>query len=453
MKTTTQPHLVIEGHSPLTGEIEASGAKNSITKLLIASLLSQKPSIFYGVPEIKEVEITLALCQEIGMKATWDKKAKTLYVHTPELTTTYISQKYSGANRIPILLMGALLGRTSEDIVIPTTAGGCKIGKRPVDYHIMALKALGATIEYRPMKTEGAYLAHAHHGLIGTEIHLPYPSVGATENTLLAACRAKGITTIHNCAIEPEILDLLLYLQKMGMCISRPYDRTIVVEGRSNFSEVEHHVIRDRNEIASFGMAAIATKGRVFIQGATQEPIFPLLHKIQQVGGQFRIKKEGIEFFYDKPLSGTVALETNVHPGFLTDWQQPFVVLLTQTSGMHTVHETVYENRFGYTTTLREMGAFITPLTTCTTNTTCQFHNKNFLHSVLIRGITPLKGQTIHIPDLRGGFAYIMAALIAEGESALYNLFYLERGYEKIEEKLLQLGAKIRLVTPTAQLT
>ncbi|WP_079989425.1 UDP-N-acetylglucosamine 1-carboxyvinyltransferase [Candidatus Protochlamydia phocaeensis] len=437
--------LKITGGAPLKGSIRAAGAKNAMTKLLVASLLSDKRCRFYNVPNIGDVEVTVSLCQEIGMDVQWDREARTMEVITKELKTSYVPQRFSGSNRIPILMIGALLGRTDQDIIVPTT-GGCSIGQRPVDFHIQALEQLGAVIEYRGMKREGAYFAHAHNGLKGTIITLPYPSVGATENTILAGVTARGTTVIKNAAIEPEIIELILFLQKLGAIIAIDVDRTIRIHGTRRFYEVEHTVIPDRIEAASWGMAAIATKGRVFVEGAQHVNMLTFLNKLREVGGGFDIKGNGIEFFYDGPLQGGLHLETDVHPGFMTDWQQPFVVLLTQASGTSVVHETVYENRFGYTETLREMGADITLFRQCLGGKQCRFASQSFCHSAIIKGSTSLIGKEIRIPDLRAGFAYVMAALIASETSSISGLEFLERGYEDLVNKLELLGADAELI-------
>lgn len=439
--------FVIKGGRPLEGTVRASGAKNAITKMLVASLLSNKKCLFTNVPNIVEVETTVSLCQELGMKVSWDRTQGILEAQTKELISTYVPQRFSGANRIPILLIGALLGRSREDIIIPTV-GGCKIGKRPVDFHIASLQALGASIEYREMKKEGAYFAHAHHGLKGAVIELPYPSVGATENTLLAAVLASGKTVIKNAAIEPEIMDLILFLQKMGVNIQLDGTRTITVEETTEFYDVTHKVITDRIEAASFGMAAIATKGRVFVEGAEHLHMISFLNQLRRIGGGFQIHETGIEFFYSGPLRGGLHLETDVHPGFLTDWQQPFVVLLSQAQGSSIIHETVYENRFGYTEMLVKMGGKMHLFHDCLGHRPCRFASQNFGHSLVVHGPTPLKGASIEIPDLRAGFAYIMAALVAEDESIITGLYYLDRGYEQIDKKLASLGADIQRVAP-----
>jgi UDP-N-acetylglucosamine 1-carboxyvinyltransferase len=434
--------LKIEGAVSLQGHIKAAGAKNAITKLLVASLLSDKKCTFYNVPNIGDVEVTVSLCQEIGMEVDWDKKSGIMQVITKELKTSYVPQRFSGSNRIPILMIGALLSRTDEDIIVPTV-GGCRLGPRPVDFHVESLRKLGAEIEYREMKREGAYFAQAHQGLVGTLITLPYPSVGATENTILAGVTARGTTVIKNAAIEPEVVELILFLQKLGANITLDVDRTIKIQGTRRFFEVEHTLIPDRIEAASWGMAAIASRGRVFVEGAQHLQMITFLNKIREVGGGFEVKKDGIEFFYDGPLQGGIHLETDVHPGFMTDWQQPFVVLLTQSSGTSVIHETVYENRFGYTETLREMGGDITLFRQCLGGKECRFASKSFSHSLIVKGATPLFGKKIRVPDLRAGFAYVMAACLAEGTSTLSGLPFLDRGYENLDGKLAQLGVNV----------
>lgn len=438
--------LKIRGGKPLQGQIRASGAKNAMTKLLVASLLSDRKCTFYNVPNIGDVEITVNLCREIGSDVKWDKKNRTLEISTSELKTTYIPQRYSGSNRIPILMIGALLGRTDQDIIVPTI-GGDLIGIRPVDLHIHALQKLGARIEYREMKKEGAYFAQAHQGLSGAVITLNYPSVGATENTILAAVRAKGITLIKNAAIEPEIIDLILFLQKLGANIMVDVDRTICIEQATQFHDVEHTVLTDRNEVASYAMAAVSTKGRLFIEGAEHHNMIAFLNKFREIGGGFHVRSNGIEFYYDQPLRAGLHLETDVHPGFMTDWQQPFVVLLTQAQGVSVIHETVYENRFGYTHTLKEMGADIELFTQCLGGKACRFASHNHHHSLVVKGPTPLKAKEISIPDLRAGFAYVMAALLSPEESAITNVDFLDRGYEDLVGKLTALGADITRLT------
>ncbi len=437
--------LRIKGGTSLKGSIRAAGAKNAMTKLLVASLLSDKKCIFYNVPNIGDVEITVELCKQIGMEVAWDKEKRIMEVITKELNNSYIPQRFSGSNRIPILMIGGLLGRTREDIIVPTV-GGDDLGNRPLNFHIEALQKLGATIEYRQMKKEGAYFAHAHNGLTGALINLPYPSVGATENTILTAVRAKGKTVIKNAAIEPEIIDLILFLQKLGANITIEADRTILIEETNSFNEVEHYVITDRNEVISYALAAIATKGKVFIEGAQHFNLITFLNKIREVGAGFNVKNNGIEFFYTGKLKGGLHIETDVHPGFMTDWQQPFVVMLTQCTGTSIIHETVYENRFGYAKTLKEMGADIELFTQCLGGGNCRFKSLSHHHSLVVKGPSVLNSAKISIPDLRAGFAYVMAGLLVKDSTTIEGAYFLDRGYEKIVDKLTSLGADIERV-------
>ena len=263
----------------------------------------------------------------------------------------------------------------------------------------------------------------------------------------MAAVRAKGTTLIQNAAIEPEIIDLILFLQKLGAKIMVDVDRTICIQQTDRFYEAEHTVMTDRNEVASYAMCAMSTKGRVFIEGAEHLQMIAFLNKIREIGGGFQIKSNGIEFFYEDELRGGVHIETDVHPGFMTDWQQPFAVLLTQAKGSSVIHETVYENRFGYATILKSMGADIELFTQCLGGKSCRFSSCGHQHSLVIKGPSILHGREITIPDLRAGFAYVMAALLSTEESTISNVGFLDRGYEDLVGKLVQLGADITRVT------
>lgn len=434
--------MEITGGVPLKGTIEVSGAKNAVNKLIVATLLTQDTCILQNVPNISEVDITLSLCEEVGLTYSWNKKEKTLMVQTQSITSNVISKKHSGANRVPILLIGAILSRTKKDITVPSV-GGDAIGARPTHFHEQALTALGASLTIN--ESSHSYVASAYNGLKGTHIHLPYPSVGATENTLLAATLAHGTTVIHNAAVEPEIFDLILFLQKMGAIIYTDSNRVIRIIGVKSLSGATHHIITDRLEVASYAMAALATKGHITILGAKQEHMLSFLNTFKRVGGDFTVTNTGITFFEGQNSCKNIHLETDVFPGFSTDWQQPLVCLLTQIKGVSVIHETVYENRFGYVEILNKMGAAIETFTECLGGTPCRFKEKNHVHSIVVQGITKLSSTSIVIPDLRAGFAYVMAALIAEGTSSLTNLDYLYRGYENIDKKLHSLGAQVTI--------
>ncbi|ANH78369.1 UDP-N-acetylglucosamine 1-carboxyvinyltransferase [Candidatus Chlamydia sanziniae] len=430
------------GGDRLRGEVQVSGAKNAATKLLVASLLSAEKCTLRNVPNIGDVALTVQLCEALGAHVIWDKHSEVLEIQTLEIQLTHIPKFFSYVNRIPILLLGALLGRCPQGIHVPVL-GGDAIGARTLNFHLEGLQKLGAEISYNA----SGYRAWAPQGLTGAYIQLPYPSVGATENLILAAVCAKGRTIIKNAALEVEILDLILFLQKAGVEITTDNDRTIDIFGSNDFSPVDHTIIPDKIEAASLGMAAVVTGGRVFVKDARQDYLVPFLKVLQSIGGGFAISPQGIEFFQERPLTGGVVLETDVHPGFLTDWQQPFIVLLSQAQGSSVIHETVHENRLGYLQGLQYMGANCQLFYQCLSAKTCRYTVGNFPHSAVIHGATPLKASRLVIPDLRAGFAYVMAALIAEGgkPSLIENTHLLNRGYANWAEKLTSLGAKIHL--------
>ncbi|MEU9480732.1 UDP-N-acetylglucosamine 1-carboxyvinyltransferase [Streptomyces sp. NPDC048191] len=425
----------ITGGVPLRGKVKASGAKNAVTKQLVATLLTDEPCVLHGVPRILEVDLVLGMLEELGTEVTWLNE-DTVRVHTSEVTSSSLSSMYSGVNRIPILMMGPLLHRRGETVV--PLPGGCTIGKRPIDFHLNGLSQMGADIVdgTRSVKVSATRLVGAH-------VHLPFPSVGATENLLLAAVLAKGTTVISNAAVEPEIVDLVLMLQKMGALITIDTDRTIVVNGVSGLRGIEHRTVPDRIEIASFAAAAVATDGRVEVVGARQDHLITFLNVLRHIGGEFTETETGLEFFRARPLTAT-DIETGVHPGFMTDWQQPITVLLTQAEGTSVVHETIYEDRFGYAEQLsRSMGAEIELTTRCLGATACRWHRRDFVHTAKISGPAPLKAADLVIPDLRAGFGYVLAALVAEGTSTISGTRYLERGYEEPVAKLTAIGARI----------
>jgi len=427
----------IEGGRPIHGTVSIGGAKNAISKQLIASLLTDQPCTFTNVPRITEIDVLLDMLSDVGTRFEW-KDNHTLWVQTPAITTAAVGQKYSGFNRIPILLLAPLLHRAGE-VTVPVV-GGCRIGARPVNFHIDALAAMGAEIEYGAEK----YTARCSR-LRGKTIRLPYPSVGATENIIIAGALAQGTTVIHNAAVEPEIIDTILFLQKMGALIQVDVDRRIIIEGVTRLEGATHHTITDRIEAASFAAAAVACDGRVKILNAQQEHMITFLNEIRKVGGGFTVEGDGIVFFRHQPHLSATHIETDVHPGFMTDWQQPFVVLLTQASGVSVIHETVYEDRFGYTRILARMGANIDLAHACLGRKPCRFVDQDHNHSCIVKGPSSLRGQDMVIPDLRAGFANILAALVAEGTSNIRGIRYIERGYAQIAEKLASIGAAIEV--------
>ncbi|MCY7362526.1 MAG: UDP-N-acetylglucosamine 1-carboxyvinyltransferase [Ignavibacteria bacterium] len=426
--------FLINGGKPLHGKVKVSGAKNSATKLLVASLLSDKECILHNSPnKISDLTVTKEICESIGSRIVF--KEDTLITRTEKISNSKISEILGNKNRIAILLAGPLLLRTGKaEIPIP---GGCKIGSRPVNFHIDSLEKLGCNVSIK----DDYFILEADR-LKGNNIRLDYPSVGATENIIIASTLAKGRTIISNAAVEPEILDLIKFLQKMGAIIEINTDRKITIEGVYNLTGAEHSVIPDRNQAASFACAGLASKGDIFIENAIQDDLITFLNTVRRVGGNYEVKENGIRFFYDREFK-SIAIETNVHPGFMTDWQQPFLILLSQAKGISIVHETVYEERFGYVSELQKMGAEIELYDTCLGGLECRFANTQYFHSAVVKGPTPLHSAEINVPDLRAGFSYLVAGVIAKGESLVNGAIYIDRGYEDIDEKLRNLGADI----------
>ncbi|HEX4997895.1 MAG TPA: UDP-N-acetylglucosamine 1-carboxyvinyltransferase [Terriglobia bacterium] len=428
----------IEGGKPIQGTVVVGGAKNAISKQLVASLLTDRPCVFTNVPRITEIETLLDMLSEIGTQYEWLDQ-NTLGIQTPVIVNATVSQKHSGVNRIPILLLAPLLHRAGE-VTVPVV-GGCRIGARPVDFHIEALRAMGAEIEYGSER----YVARCSR-LRGKTIHLTFPSVGATETAIIAGVLAEGTTVIANAAVEPEITDTILFLQKMGALIRVDVDRRIIIEGVKRLDGATHHTITDRIEAASFASAAVASNGRVHVVNAQQEHMITFLNEIRRIGGGFTVEKDGISFFRYQPQLTATHVETDVHPGFMTDWQQPFVILLTQAHGVSIIHETVYEDRFGYTRELSPMGANIDVTRACLGRKPCRFADQDHYHSCVVRGPSRLKGQDMVIPDLRAGFANVIAALVADGVSNIRGVRYIERGYAQVADKLASIGAAIQVI-------
>lgn len=424
---------IVNGGKPLKGSVKVSGAKNAVTKQLVASLLTDDEVVLSNVPQIGDVEATVVLLRGLGVHIKQD--ADKIIINPQAIKNGDVASAFSRKNRIPILLIGPLLHRFGE-AKIPML-GGCKIGARPVDIHLQGFKQMGAQIDC----DENCYTIKAKQ-LKAAMIELPFPSVGATENLMLAAVRAKGTTTIANAAIEPEIMNTAKLLQSMGAIINLEANRTWVIEGVERLKGAEHEVLPDRIEAASFATAAAITGGEVLVEGARQDHLLSFLNALRRTGAPFTIKSDGILFGSAENYK-PITLETDVHPGFMTDWQQPFVMLLTQADGVSIVHETIFEDRFGYTQSLNRMGAKIQLHSDCLGSKECRYKHQNFKHSCIIVGPTPLKAADIEIPDLRAGFSYVLAALMADGKSRITGIEHVERGYEKIIEKLKSLGADI----------
>lgn len=433
--------LRVEGGKPLHGYINVRGAKNLVPKAMVAALLGDTPSVISNVPHIRDVEVVSGLLRVHGATVDFDAKAGVLSIDPSAIETASSASinAHAGSSRIPILFCGPLLHRLGR-ATIPDL-GGCHIGDRPVNFHLEILRRFGAKVD----RTDGAlHLTTNGRRLQGTTIDLPYPSVGATEQTLLTAVRAEGKTVLTGAAVEPEIIDLIDVLQKMGAIISVDTDRTITIEGVDALEGFNHRAIPDRIEAGSWACAALTTGGDITVLGARQTAMSAFLNVFRKVGGAFEVKEEGIRFYHPGGELHSMAMETNVHPGFMTDWQQPLVVALTQAKGLSIVHETVYENRLGFTNALNQMGANIQLYRECLTGAECRFGARNYYHSAVIAGPTPLHGSDIVVPDLRGGFSYLIAALAAEGISHVKGINLIDRGYADFMDKLYALDTQVQ---------
>lgn len=438
--------LVVHGNTPLRGEVRVRGAKNLVSKAMVAALLGQTPSRLFDVPHIRDVEVVRGLLEVHGVRVSEGAEPGELVLDPTNVESASADEinVHAGSSRIPILFCGPLLHRLGHAFI--PDLGGCHIGDRPIDFHIGALREFGAIVDKQP----GGITLTAPNGLRGTKFELPYPSVGATEQVLLTAVLAEGVTELRNAAVEPEIMDLICVLQKMGAIIKVHTDRVIEIEGVARLDGYAHRPIPDRIEAASWASAALATGGDVLVRGARQADMMTFLNVFRSVGGRFQVtdpygpgEPGGIRFWHPGDELRATVLETDVHPGFGTDWQQPMVVALTQARGLSIVHETVYERRLGYTEALNQMGATIQVYRECLGGTPCRFGRRNFNHSAVIAGPSKLHAADLVIPDLRAGFSHLIAALAAEGTSTVYGVSLINRGYEDFEAKLAGLGALV----------
>lgn len=433
--------LAIRGGRPLHGRVEVKGAKNLATKAMVASLLGDTPSVLRDVPGISDVQVVRSLLEVHGVTVEDGDEEGSLVFDPRGAASAHFEEidAHAGASRIPILFCGPLLHLLGEALI--PDLGGCRIGDRPINFHMDALRAFGAIVD---KSYEGIRIT-APNGLTGANIELPYPSVGATEQVLLTAVKAKGITELKNAAIEPEIMDLIAVLQKMGAIISVEPNRVILIEGVDELVGYDHRSIFDRNEAASWACAALATDGEIFVGGAKQQEMLTFLNVFRKAGGWFDVKEDGILFRRGGPLK-PVVVETDVHPGFMTDWQQPLIVALTQAEGESIVHETVYENRLGFTSALNKMGADIVVHPHGLEGGERRVPRRKLEQAAVIHGPTPLHAADIEVPDLRGGYSYVVAALTAEGESIVSGVGIISRGYEKFFSKLTSLGADFDVI-------
>ncbi len=411
---------IVEGGKPLSGEIKISGSKNASLPILAASLLNNGVIEFTNCPEIHDVKIMLNILQNLGCKVTYNNSK--IVIDSRGLDSFEIPNELMHEMRSSVILVGALLGRVGKCQF--TYPGGCEIGARPINMHLDGFEQLGVNI----VENNGTIICECSK-LIGNEIVLDFPSVGATENIMLASVLADGVTRIKNVAREPEIKCLQDFLNSMGAEITGAGSNTITIKGVTKLHDSCFKVIPDRIEAGTYLLMAVATKGEILLRNVDSEHIESLVHKLKRANCKILTNSSTI---YIKPpkILKSVDMKTMPYPGFPTDMQSQYVTLMTIAKGTSIVVENIFENRYKYVNELLRMGANI------------KLEGK----TAIIQGVNSLNSACVEAKDLRGGAALIEAALIADGTSEIYGVNYIERGYENIVDKLSNVGANIKIV-------
>lgn len=416
--------IVIKGGNKLTGEVKVEGAKNAVLPILTASLLaSDKPSKLVNVPALSDVETINNVLTSLNADVTYKKDENAVVVDATKTLNEEAPYEYVSKMRASILVMGPLLARLGHAIV--ALPGGCAIGSRPIEQHIKGFEALGAEIHLE----NGNIYANAKDGLKGTSIHLDFPSVGATQNIIMAASLAKGKTLIENAAKEPEIVDLANYINEMGGRITGAGTDTITINGVESLHGVEHAIIPDRIEAGTLLIAGAITRGDIFVRGAIKEHMASLVYKLEEMGVELDYQEDGIRVRAEGELQ-PVDIKTLPHPGFPTDMQSQMMALLLTANGHKVVTETVFENRFMHVAEFKRMNANINVEG----------------RSAKLEGKSQLQGAQVKATDLRAAAALILAGLVADGKTSVTELTHLDRGYVDLHGKLKQLGADIERI-------
>jgi UDP-N-acetylglucosamine 1-carboxyvinyltransferase len=425
------------------GRVAIAGSPNQVTKCIMAALLTDDPVTVRDAPDVNERRVVQDLFAYLGGRVDLPD-AHTVRLSAADVARHEIPEEQCRRNRIAVLAAGPLLHRFRK-VSLSAALGGDRIGKRPVDFHLAGLQEMGATVV---VDHDRYHLSVGPGGLHGAHIEMPFPSVMTTEHLLMTASLARGRTIIENAAIEPEVLELCKMLQKMGADIMVNANRTFVVQGVRKLRGCDVRCMVDRNQAVSFACAALATGGNVLLEGVPHEPVYSFLNYVQRMGAEFRVDAQGV--WVGLPRGARTVgshVEVEVHPGFMTDWQQPFMVLFTQATGVSVLHETIFEDRLAYTRFLTEMGANITLFSTCLGEAPCRFKNRNHVHSAIIQGPTPLHGRDFKLPtDIRAGMCLVVAGLVADGVTRLSNVQELQRKYDNLVPKLQAMGADIRVV-------
>lgn len=412
----------IKGGTPLKGEVSIGGAKNAVLKLMAASVLCKGSTKIHNVPDLTDVEIMLSVIEQLGAKTNYNRETKSIEIDATDLTSITAKYELVSKMRASFIILGALVSRCREAIV--ALPGGCAIGERRVDFHIKGLEAMGADI-----RIENGYVIAKAPKLTGCDIYLDIPSVGATENLMLAAVLADGCTKIQNAAREPEIIDLANFLNAMGADVIGAGTSDITINGvkQEDLHEIEYTTIPDRIEAGTFMTAVVATRGKAVLKNIFPAHLTFFTNKLLKMGASIKlISPTSIEVSCKSRLN-TVNFVTQPYPGFPTDLQSMAMVLLSTANGVGIITESLYENRFMQVPELRRMGADI-------------HQDRN--HAI-IKGVKKLNGTTLSASDLRAGASLVVAALMAEGSSIIENLYHIDRGYENFEQKISLLGGHI----------
>jgi UDP-N-acetylglucosamine 1-carboxyvinyltransferase len=409
---------IINGGNRLTGELSISGAKNAVLPILAATVISGNKSTISNIPNLRDVQIMKDILLTLG--CTVEHEGNTITVDSKPLDKIIVPEELVGEMRSSIILMGAMLSRTGE--VIISYPGGCEIGPRPIDLHLKAIRDMGAEIE----ESHGHLYCKATK-LKGAEIQLDYPSVGATENIILAGVRAEGTTIIRNAAREPEIIDLQSYLNKAGAKVSGAGTSVITIEGVEEFKDVNHNIISDRIVAGTIMTAAAITGGDIIINNIVVDHVLSIIAKLREAGVIIYTNGNSMKVMGPRKINSIEMLQTLPYPGFPTDMQAQMVALLSVANGTSVISETVFENRFKHAEELSRMGANI----------------KTFGKVAVIKGVKELTGARTTAKDLRGGAALVLAGLVAKGTTEVHDIYHIERGYENLHLILQKLGGDI----------
>jgi UDP-N-acetylglucosamine 1-carboxyvinyltransferase len=434
----------VTGGTPLHGSVKIGGAKNASYKLMLAALMGQSESRLLNFSRISDVETVAEMIQSLGAQVTRAGE-RALFINPAGLHSYDLSHSDGQQGRFSTMFIPALLARFGKAIV--PMPGGDKIGARPLDRHFEGLSALGIRLR------EEAGIVYAEtDGLRGATYRFSKNTHTGTETLLMAAVLAEGTTVIENAAEEPEIDDLIEFLNQMGARVARHSQRVITVEGVSQLQGAIHKIIPDRNEAVSYACAALVTKGDVIIENAHPPHLLAFLAALDAIGGGYEIGSYGIRFFYKGELQAT-DITTQVAPGFMTDWQPLMATVLTQCRGQSTIHETIMQNRFQYVPALQQMGADIS-LFNPEVNDPEQVYNFNMsddspdaFHAIRISGPSELRSGTFQVVDLRHGATLILAAMAASGTSLITGIEHVDRGYEALADRLRSMGADITRIT------